>query len=586
MYVLPFLVRQLESCQHFTRLPNGGLSRKAFPPEAWRTRRESYNGFSSTSTSQSQENLHSPSSVTPPKVSPGHSSHSFLSYGASREIKERGTVQNYGCNGPLSCRGPLNTNTLGVLHHCPRQHYTVASPNSETDAPERTKELCDILLELHSIFGQEFSAADKLELLSMCHNNGRHRHPEFSVLMLELWQNTGRLKQHEISVYHKICKEISSDNWLAVTQRPTCEPFKLYERQFLYDLNRLNNLILTPTLEQYRKKRDLINSLKPTLEKATQGILHTFGSCENGLWVRGSDVDMCLEITNCNSKRNWLSKLHLIRSALSSNEMISNITIISAKVPIAKLYNKDNHNFCDISINNTVALDNTSFVKAMVKIDFRVVKLARFIKYWATHRCINNRAQGTLSSYALILQLFHFLQNRSPPILPLYKDIEREACDGNKGQSSRFITDTNEILERCEYLGKNKESLTQLLFDFFNFYSDKRFQGGRCGATIDIYTNEVSENNLGVLVMKCPITGKNVNPFTITMWQSIYREFKRVDTYIKEQRPIPQICMRVSVPPLEAEAEIKRQHAHMIRRMMMMNVKVSRSPATKTLNRK
>ncbi|GFE53907.1 translation elongation factor G [Babesia ovis] len=424
------------------------------------------------------------------------------------------------------------------------------------------KEHSQMLLEVHGTFGKEFSVCDKLDLLDLVYQNKVVHHKEVALLMLEVWKQLGHLKQGDISRYHKICKEIGDQLAAAGVNRANAAT---YESQFHMDLDMLNNHVLSPTLEQYKKKQELIKSLKSTLENTTNGIVHTFGSCENGLWVRGSDVDMCLEIPNCTQKRQWLSKLNLIRSTLLNNEHISNISIISAKVPIAKLYNQDNHNFCDISINNTVALDNTKFVKTMTRLDFRVVKLARFIKYWATSRCINNRAQGTLSSYTLILQLFYFLQNRPRPVLPLFKDIELD--QGQDGMHT-FMTDPEAILEKCSYLQQNTESLTQLLFEFFRFYSDAQFQGGRRGATVDLYTNEVTENNLGVLVMKCPITGKNVNPFTIRMWQSIYREFKRVQECINDQRPISQICQQVNKPPLQVEAELKRRHSLMMRQIV------------------
>ncbi|CDR97623.1 hypothetical protein, conserved [Babesia bigemina] len=458
---------------------------------------------------------------------------------------------------------------------CYSRRYFSDVANATSEASSNVEQ-SEMLLETHSAFPSEFSTGERLELLEICHKNKLWRHREIDILMLELWKNIGKLKQSEISLYHKICKEISDNVLLPSPGESERNHFAKYESQFLWDLTVLHNHTLSPTLEQYRKKQDLIKALKKTLEQAANGTLHTFGSCENGLWVRGSDVDMCLEIPNCGHKRQWLSKLNLknafheiyqIRSTLSDTDIISHISIISAKVPIAKLYNRQNHNFCDISINNTVALDNTQFVKAMTRIDFRVVKLARFIKYWATCRCINNRAQGTLSSYTLILQLFFFLQNRSPPILPLYKDIEIVGDDQER--NGRFMTNTSDILAKCEYLQQNTESITQLIFDFFKFYSDKRFQGGRVGATVDLYTNEVTENNLGVLVMKCPITGKNVNPFTIRMWQSIYGEFRRVDECIRDQRPIAQICIKSDKPPLETEAETQRIHASMIREIVM-----------------
>lgn len=44
------------------------------------------------------------------------------------------------------------------------------------------------------------------------------------------------------------------------------------------------------------------------------------------------------------------------------------------------------------------------------RVDPRVRQLAFVVKYWARRRRINNASEGTLSSYAYILLILHFLQ--------------------------------------------------------------------------------------------------------------------------------------------------------------------------------
>ena len=51
-------------------------------------------------------------------------------------------------------------------------------------------------------------------------------------------------------------------------------------------------------------------------------------------------------------------------------------------------------------------------------IDPRVRWLAYTLKRWVKARHLNDPSDSTLSSYGLLLLLFHFLQTRSPPILP------------------------------------------------------------------------------------------------------------------------------------------------------------------------
>lgn len=50
--------------------------------------------------------------------------------------------------------------------------------------------------------------------------------------------------------------------------------------------------------------------------------------------------------------------------------------------------------------------------------DHRVKELAYVLKRWAKRRWVNNASEGTLSSYGYLLCLLHFLQTRSPPVVP------------------------------------------------------------------------------------------------------------------------------------------------------------------------
>lgn len=52
------------------------------------------------------------------------------------------------------------------------------------------------------------------------------------------------------------------------------------------------------------------------------------------------------------------------------------------------------------------------------------------------HLC---RSRGTLSTYALMLMLFSFLQRRSPPILPTYKLVVTSPFFSHTSQSCVFL---------------------------------------------------------------------------------------------------------------------------------------------------
>merc|ERR1712194_192671 len=64
---------------------------------------------------------------------------------------------------------------------------------------------------------------------------------------------------------------------------------------------------------------------------------------------------------------------------------------------------------CEISMQNSLALLNTSLLMTYSSIDPRVRVLASIIKLWAKNRDINNPSSHTLSTYGYILMMLHFL---------------------------------------------------------------------------------------------------------------------------------------------------------------------------------
>ncbi|KAF4748690.1 hypothetical protein FOZ62_010967, partial [Perkinsus olseni] len=60
---------------------------------------------------------------------------------------------------------------------------------------------------------------------------------------------------------------------------------------------------LMPPVEQYMHKKRLMGAVRPLLEARLGGSLVTFGSCENGFWVNGSDIDACMVLKNARTKQ-------------------------------------------------------------------------------------------------------------------------------------------------------------------------------------------------------------------------------------------------------------------------------------------
>jgi len=344
---------------------------------------------------------------------------------------------------------------------------------------------------------------------------------------------------------------------------------------------------LVPTPEQEEKKRLLLYTLKPLFEKHTGGVLQTFGSCENGFWMNGSDVDACLIMKRCVQRQSWKTKLRLLQCLVEMEQIGSAQIVPAARVPIAKIRDTSGEELCDVSVNNVAALENSRFVGALSRIDPRTPKLGRFIKHWASRRRINNRSEGTLSTYTLILQLFFFLQTRDPPVLPLVTDIltppvteavgqatiEQEASspsspprwvnafvlDPEMDQVSGtlrplpFLDNADEIrTSRFPGAELNRERPGELLRGFFQLWGQQAFRGGEegSGTTVLIFNGTQEENDLGVLAMRCPLTGKNVNPFTVSAWRSIHAEFERAASLINRGRSLDELCEAAPESPV------------------------------------
>ncbi|CAD7948062.1 unnamed protein product [Amoebophrya sp. A25] len=315
---------------------------------------------------------------------------------------------------------------------------------------------------------------------------------------------------------------------------------------------------LLPTIAQYARKHRWMLTTRALLEERCGGKLYAFGSCQNGFWQRGSDVDACLAVPGCNVKDAQVSKLRLVGALLRAAKA-GRVQVVPAKVPVAKVFNTDGSEAGDISINNTVAIDNSNFVRSLSMFDPRVRHVGRVIKHWAKLRKINERAEGTLSTYTLILQLFYIMQSRFR-VLPLFRDLVSPVAmaDGSpKAQPRRANGDpiiafrsraeilalredtrsTNATDDTAHQRGvevdevyDQQTSIGELFYDFFMYFGSEELSRGRT-----IVDGVVEENDEGVLIMRCPLTKANVNPMSADVWRAIWEEFARARSLLQSQ---------------------------------------------------
>ncbi|KAI9338951.1 hypothetical protein DFJ73DRAFT_603047, partial [Zopfochytrium polystomum] len=229
------------------------------------------------------------------------------------------------------------------------------------------------------------------------------------------------------------------------------------------------------------RRRKFIAKIKYILSKEwpDKGIrVHPFGSTVNGLGTSRSDVDLCLT-TPWEDPVNSICNMHVLASCLRANGMTKICTVTKAKVPICKFFDPELRISCDINVNNTIALRNTTLVKLYVELDPRVRPVILIIKHWAKQRVLNDETAkgGTLSSYCWVMMVLNFLQTRDPPIIPCLHQLYFDRLKDRNDLLTPIIIDgvdcsfEEDITSLKDFGRKNNETLGGLVYAFFRQFA-------------------------------------------------------------------------------------------------------------------
>ncbi|KAL4141673.1 hypothetical protein QTP88_004265 [Uroleucon formosanum] len=256
--------------------------------------------------------------------------------------------------------------------------------------------------------------------------------------------------------------------------------------------HRQSEAVYETKMAMWRRLSTLIKSWAPGCG------LYLVGSTMNGFGGDVSDADFCL-LTGCTAaamvntgvrqhktvteerhricaveRLQWLMGL-LDHERINGKVSTADMRIVYAKVPILRFRwigdggCKMDVDFC---CNNVVGIRNTHLLYCYSRLDYRVRPLVVTIKLWASHHNINDPKKMTLSSYSLVLMVINFLQNVEPPVLPSLQCIY-----GMKFSSNTDIefVHMHEQLPSSGWRSDNKQSLGELLLQFFQYYNDFNF---------------------------------------------------------------------------------------------------------------
>ncbi|KAF3560261.1 hypothetical protein F2Q69_00018096 [Brassica cretica] len=224
---------------------------------------------------------------------------------------------------------------------------------------------------------------------------------------------------------------------------------------------------LIPAEEELEKQKQLMAKLDNLVAKEWPNAkLYLYGSCANSFGFPKSDIDVCLAIDDDDVNKSEI--LLKLADSLESDNFQNVQALTRARVPIVKLMDPVTGISCDICINNVLAVVNTKLLRDYSMIDGRLRQLAFIVKHWAKSRKVNETYQGTLSSYAYVLMCIHYLQQRSPPILPCLQEMEPTCSVRVDNIQCAYFDNVGRL---STFGSGNRETIAELVWGFFNYWA-------------------------------------------------------------------------------------------------------------------
>uniref|UniRef100_A0A674BUI2 RNA uridylyltransferase n=1 Tax=Salmo trutta TaxID=8032 RepID=A0A674BUI2_SALTR len=250
-------------------------------------------------------------------------------------------------------------------------------------------------------------------------------------------------------------------------------------RDILDGLCRLCYHELSPSPGEQQKREQVMGSLERFIRKEynDKAQLCLFGSSKNGFGFRDSDLDICMTLEGHDTGESVIFCDLVIDDLCFPLSGLRNILpITTAKVPIVKFEHRPSGLEADISLYNTLAQHNTRMLATYAALDPRVQFLGYTMKVFAKRCDIGDASRGSLSSYAYILMVLYFLQQRQPPVIPVLQEI----FDGHTvpqrmvdGWNAFFCDDLEELRRHLPELQQNRESVGELWLGLLRFYTEE-----------------------------------------------------------------------------------------------------------------
>ncbi|XP_030563298.1 poly(A) RNA polymerase, mitochondrial [Drosophila novamexicana] len=267
--------------------------------------------------------------------------------------------------------------------------------------------------------------------------------------------------------------------------------------QLLYDQTRLNDLGVRMRFLAALQVQESISGMFP------DALAQPFGSSVNGFGKMGCDLDLILRFDGKTTANGLDSQREASRLIYHTKENLSNgrsqtqrqmecigdvlhlflpgvchvRRILQARVPIIKYHHEHLDLEVDLSMSNLTGFYMSELLYMFGELDPRVRPLTFSVRRWAQSCGLTNPSPGRwITNFSLTCLVMFFMQQLRQPILPAIGALAKAASATDirvteDGINCTFARD----MERVGFQSRNTSSLSELLLQFFEFYSQFDF---------------------------------------------------------------------------------------------------------------
>ncbi|KAG5454163.1 Terminal uridylyltransferase 7 [Clonorchis sinensis] len=232
---------------------------------------------------------------------------------------------------------------------------------------------------------------------------------------------------------------------------------------------------------QIASRQFIVDTLQRVIANIFPSVqLRLYGSCANGFELVSSDMDLCVifprdspEWRQLKEVGSTLALIRRIRAQLFRCNRSLGINrvraILHARVPILKV-SFENGFEVDISFSNHLAVINTEMLRFYTVVEPRLRVLGIALKIISKLCHIGDASVGGVSSYALIIMLIHYLQQKDQ--LPVLQEayVEKEKPQNLMSGWNAWYQNDLTVLAKCWRPPEQKLSLGEMWLGFFHYY--------------------------------------------------------------------------------------------------------------------